>query len=194
MTIEVTVDGEVRSGSSVIEVRLTKQLQLLPEVVPVRSDVSGEAVYVDLGEGRNLVALLASGPNAENGGYPQSVVPSHFKLSYSDSDLPKFSNLRGQWPLPKDGLPTFLTFGNLGDLQSAKVVLPDQFEQVFGAGVTLRDVRIEMTDEPVTHGIAEKMPWWNGPFPWLKKIADGVFGDMRSGPFRPTKEHFKRDI
>ncbi|MGV3633171.1 MAG: hypothetical protein ACO1NY_02400 [Pseudorhodoplanes sp.] len=194
MTVEVNLGDEVRSGSSVIEVRLTKQRQILPEVIPVRSNVSGEAVYVDLGEGRNLVALLASGPNAENRDHPQSVVPSHFKLSYSDSDLPKYSSLRGEWTLPKDRLPTFVTFGNLNDLQSAKVVVPDEFEQTFGAGVTLRDVRIEMTDDPVTHGIAEKVPWWNGPFPWLQNIADGVAGDMRSGPFRPTKEHFHRNF
>jgi len=193
MTVDVLVDGELRSGSSVIEVRLTKQPQILPEVIPVRSDISGEAVYVDLGEGRNLIALLASGANGENVDYPQSVVPSHFKLSYSDSDLPKFSSLRGEWTLPQDRLPTFVAFSNLDDLQSAKVVLPNQFEQVFGAGVALRDVRIEMTDEPVTHGIAQKLPWWNGPFPWLKTVSGNVAVDTRSEPFKPSKEHFKRD-
>lgn len=189
MTVDVLVDGKLRSGSSVIEVRLAKQLRILPEIIPVISETSGEAVYVDLGEGRNLVALLAYGASGEKLNYPQAVVPSHFKLSYSDSDLPKFSHLRGAWTLPTNQLPTLVTFSNLRDLQSAKVILPDQFEHVFGAGTSLRDVRIEMTDEPVTHGIAEKMLWWNGPFPGPKKLSDDVSVDM---PLRLTKEHFKR--
>ncbi len=58
MTVEVMVDGVVRSGSSVIEIRIQTQPNLLSNstIVP---HVRGEATYVDLGGGRNVIALLA---------------------------------------------------------------------------------------------------------------------------------------
>lgn len=192
ITVDVLVDGVLHSGSSVIEVRLTKRPQIFPEAIPVRSQVYGDAIYVDLGQGRNLVALLASGPNAEDMSFPKSVIPNHFKLSYSDHDLKLYPNLQGSWNLPKREFPTFVTFENLADLQSARVVLPDQFAEVFGPGVALLDIRIEMTSGPVVRDIDKKMLWWNGPFPWLQKSVGDISVDTRQGPFRLTKEHFRR--
>jgi hypothetical protein len=84
MTVEVTVDGVVHSSSSVIEVRLRKQPQVFVPVPPVIAMVRGEAVFVDLGQGRNVIALLASGPNGSNVNYPSYIVSQHFKLSMVD--------------------------------------------------------------------------------------------------------------
>ena len=61
MTVEVTVDGVVHSGSSVIEVDLVKQPRIITDTPAVLPKVHGEAVFVDLGKGRNVIALLASG-------------------------------------------------------------------------------------------------------------------------------------
>lgn len=90
MVVEVDVRGETKSGASVIEVSLSKQPKFLPEVPSVATTVRGEAVFVDLGDGRNVIALLASGPNGTDVDYPQHVVPLHFNLSYADGDLVKF--------------------------------------------------------------------------------------------------------
>src|SRR6185312_5450921 len=57
MTVNVESDGHRHSGASVIEVRLKRQLQFLSEVPPVSAEITGEAVFVDLGEGRNVIAL-----------------------------------------------------------------------------------------------------------------------------------------
>ena len=57
----VEVDGKLRSGASVIEFRISRQLRFLPDVNPVKFDAEGEAVFVDLGGQRSLVALLKSG-------------------------------------------------------------------------------------------------------------------------------------
>lgn len=59
MNVEVLVDGAVRSGASVIEVRIDKQPKF-GSAPPQVSHVYGEAVFVDLGGGRNVVALLPS--------------------------------------------------------------------------------------------------------------------------------------
>src|SRR4051794_39465991 len=64
MTVNVEVDGQMRSGSSVIEFQISKQMRFLPDVNPIKFDAEGEAVFVDLGGQRSLVALLTSGEYA----------------------------------------------------------------------------------------------------------------------------------
>lgn len=181
MTVEVDVRGETKSGASVIEVRLSKQPKFLPEVPAVATTVLGDAVFVDLGEGRNVIAVLASGPNGSYVDYPQHVVPGHFKLSYADRDLVQFPQLQGRWDLASQ-LPTLVTFTDLNDPKTAQVIYDthivetrdersvirreprvavDRFAEAFGPGVRLRRIWIEMTSEPITRGIEQKLPWLN---------------------------------
>lgn len=160
MTVEVDVRGETKSGSSVIEVSLSKQPAFLPEVPSVATTVRGEAVFVDLGDGRNVIALLASGPHGTDVNYPQHVVPLHFKLSYADRELVKFPQLQGRWDLER-ARPTLVSFTDLNDPMTARVVEPDEFEQVFGPGVRFKRAFIEMTGDAVTRGIERRLPWLN---------------------------------
>jgi hypothetical protein len=74
MTVNVEVDGQMRSGSSVIEVRVSKQLAFLPTVNELAYAGEGEAVYVDLGVHGSIVALLASGTYANDTEYPLYLV------------------------------------------------------------------------------------------------------------------------
>ena len=164
MTVEVPVDGKVHSGSSVIEIRLVSQPQLLPEMGPVRQEISGQAVYVDLGQGRNVFALLAAGPYARVYDYPAYVVPAHFDLSYQWRDLIKFPFLSGHWEIdpavePPDERPIFVTFSNLSDPKTVRLIQPDRFSEVFGPGVEPPTIIFEMTDAPVTRGIFRELPW-----------------------------------
>lgn len=160
MTVTVDVDGQPRSGSSIIEYRMSKQPQLGWIFNPYKTGVSGEAVFVDLGGQRNVVALLASGPNAENAGFPEGVVRSHFtKPSDFDRYAASLPSLRGNWELSDADLPTLITFSNPSDPATIKVIRTDQLEQVFGPGVRWRGVRIEMTTEAVTRGIELRLPW-----------------------------------
>jgi hypothetical protein len=177
ITVEVDVRGETKSGASVIEVSLNKQPQFLPHVPSVATTVRGEAVFVDLGDGRNVIALLASGSNVD---YPGHIVPHHFKLSYADRDLVKFPQLQDRWDLAGEPLPTLVTFAYLADPNTARMVRPEEFEAVFGQGVRFKRVWIEMVStgiwpfssfgwprshagEPVTRRLEAILPWWNGP-------------------------------
>lgn len=156
MTVQVDDGGETRSASSVIEVRVSKQPQFLPEVGPLSSSVRGQAVFVDLTGGRNLVALLASGSTGEDRGFPKKVVPSHFKLNvFRDQDLTRLPDLRGRWELAPDELPTLVTVTNPNDAATARVVRPAQ------VGVRLRSITIEMTTDSVASpkNIETKLPF-----------------------------------
>ena len=70
LTVEVETPDGMRSGSSVIETNIhdtTGNWWALGEARRASSRVRGEAVFVDLGSGRNVVALLARGPQADQG-------------------------------------------------------------------------------------------------------------------------------
>lgn len=178
LTVAIDVGGQLLTGASVIGVNLTKQPRVLPEVLPVISRAHGDAVFVDLGGGRHVIALLVSGPTGGFTDYPQSLVPTHFNLSYDDKDLPKYSLLEGSWDLSEKYLPTFVTFSNLNDPKTARVVKPEEFGQVFGSGTRLRKVTVEMTKDPVTRGLEKKLPWLS------RMISDGLGGVINSSPGR----------
>ncbi len=52
----------------------------LPVCRHVLTKVIGEAVFVDFGQGRNVIALLAAGQNATDVDFPEYVVGKHFQL------------------------------------------------------------------------------------------------------------------
>jgi hypothetical protein len=193
MTFEVIVGGELRSNSSVIKIELQTQPNLLSNP-PVVARVHGDAVFVDLGGGRNVVALLAEGPHGESGDYPIRLVPLLFPPIYYDRDhLPKLASLRGRRDVSEANLPTLATF-DLNDPGNARVVKPDEFETVFGPGIRFKRLWIEMTDAPVTRGIERNFPWWNAPLPWMKPVGQGIAIDTRRDGFRWRKDMLTRSM
>jgi hypothetical protein len=157
MTVNVEVDGHLRSSSSVIEFRVSKQPRFLPDVNPIKFDAVGEAVFIDLG-GRNLVALLKSGEYAQDGNFPLRIVPEHFKLNM-DPQWASLPSLRGKWELTGKDLPTLVTFSDPNDSATLKVIQPTQIEQVFGPHVHWRSVVVEMTTDPVTRSLEARLPF-----------------------------------
>ena len=191
MTVNVNVAGHIRSGSSVIEVRLKTQPQLLPGIGPVLAEAFGEAIFVDLGEDRHVIAVLAS----ERGigeDFANHVVPAHFHLSYESKDLVKYPELEGRWELdqrtlPSWRIPTSVIFADLNEPKTARVVSPDEFSQVFGPDVSGPLMTIEMTKEPVTRSIQTKLPWLPHP-----NYLSGRFGCAPTEPHCLHGGHFKR--
>jgi len=62
----------------------------------------------------------------------------------------------GKITLTSKQYPEFVQFENLNEPMSVKSVY---FEDSFGKGVHLKEVTIEMTDDPVTTGIEKWLPW-----------------------------------
>jgi hypothetical protein len=173
LTITAITDGQPRVGSSVIEVRVSKQPQFLPEVLPVRFSSKGEAVFVDLGRGRNLVGLLASGPFGQSPSYPELIVTQHLKIPVSDDQqMASLASRQGIWQLDLSELPTLVTFDDVNDPNSGRIVQPGDLESVFGPGVSLRSATIEivpagiwpltligLTGEPIRYNLMERLPF-----------------------------------
>jgi hypothetical protein len=191
LTLEVESEGAIRSGSSVIEVRLIKQPQFIIPVPPFVPEASGEAVFADLGKGRSVIALLVSNGDT-NIDYPKYVVPFHLDLTKRGRDQIIFEERRTKWELAWNRLPTFMTFGDLSDPTTGRQINTAEFETVLGPDVHFRRILVETTDEPITHEIEKRFPWWNQKLPWIETAPAGWSYDTRRAGFRWDKGMFQR--
>ena len=65
MTIEVETPSGVKSASSILKAVYVESPKWLPQSSSLSSGLHGEAVFLDLGDGKNVVVLLALGSNGE---------------------------------------------------------------------------------------------------------------------------------
>jgi len=176
LTVEVEVDGTIRSGSSVIETRWS----LWPPVIAGLFNggigevhVYGQAVFIDLGSRGALLALL----------WPSSVtslcgaVGTDFlaiRAFNAEAKLPcsgyaltwgvlhSMSWQTGKATLTADNLPGFIWLPVVDDEMSARPAAAKDFPALFGGAVRLRSVWIEMTSDPIASGLDKKIPWARG--------------------------------
>ena len=138
----------------------------------------GDALVLDLGEGRSLVALLAYGEDGANFDDP-SFLPTRL-LGANDRrigfrDVKKFAGAPAL-PVPAPQRPALLSLTNLTDPKSARRVNADNLEASFGKGFRFRDLTLDIVangfwpidfggalGEPVTRGIDAKLPWLKTP-------------------------------
>lgn len=166
-------DGSLASGSSVIKVRYQPQPQLFGAMSVGVSAAYGEAVAVDLGNGRVLFALLKEGGYRSNA---RRIALHAFHIDLSDyrEKLAAMRDLNKQVgrkvELQPENLPMLVTFGDLNDPMSVKQVDPNDLAATFGEGVKLHSAVIEITDEDVTRKIDKWLPWLSE---YRNKLFDG---------------------
>lgn len=134
MTVEVDTPEGVKSGSSVIEVT-TRQW---PESIKGLSSghynnmsIEGESVFIDLGNGKNLVTLLATGQYAQDYRDVERFPARAFlglghQESYQNLGLKwakRLVNMVGQKAsLRPEHRPTLVTFSDVNDPESIQLV------------------------------------------------------------------------
>jgi hypothetical protein len=136
----------------------------------------GDATAVDLGGGQFLFAILAYEHSQE----PRSTGVIALKLLgdeniYQSSDsFKRVQAARGRGPivLPQKLYPRFMRFRDIKDSTTAELVDPDNLAKSFGPGVRLVRVTIEITDEAVTRGIRNILPWLSRQVGWFRLNAD----------------------
>lgn len=163
LIVEIEADGEIRQASNVVEVTIRE------EPIPGRGrllvpSVRGEAIFVDIGKNRNIVALL-SFPARANGLPP--VEP--YMLARIAFDLPphandieayrKLESLRGSTELAGSLIPRMITLTNITDPTTIKPIQPEKLQQHFGGAVHLRRVSIELTNDSFTPRIERQLGW-----------------------------------
>ena len=155
----------------------------------------GEATVVDLGERGLLFATLANEERLANGGlsfyaaceipFPRQNFLNKFEQRGSANDeyadyLDELNRQKPKGEVPFKDLPMLVRFRDPNDPTSVERVDPSDLAAIFGSGVKLDSMTIEITDAAVTKGIEAVLPWLEGresqrlrpPPPGLRPLSD----------------------
>lgn len=157
MTLEVDVDGQLYTGSSVVKVTVRDSDPLTKGLgFSMQFGATGEAAFVELPGPTYLFALLGGG--APDSG-PQTNALNVFRDQLPRSGNDRFAILsksRFKTDIPRSHYPLLVTFTDIANPKTVQQVDPDNLAEVFGPGVSLKRITLEITDEPVTEGKIEQ--------------------------------------
>ncbi len=170
LTIEVETPAGIKSASGVMSVHPDRGYSRKGHTT-----TKGDAILVDLGGGKNLVALMAHLDKSIDLDGINYVALRAYRAAGRNVSFDGMSRMTGAVPVTGALIPVLVTFADLRDPATARTVQPDDLEAAFGKGFNLHAVYAEVVPngfwpldfggplgEPVTRGIEAKLPWWNG--------------------------------
>ncbi len=171
LTVEVETPQGPRSASGVLAVHPDRSYTRRGQTRTL-----GDAVFVELGQGKNLVALLAHvDSNLVLDDMNYVALRAYAEASGKRVPFSQMSRMTGTVPVKGALIPVLVSFTDPATPGSAKVVLPDDAEAVLGKGYRLQGLAIEVVPngywpldfggalgQPVTRGIQAKLPWLSG--------------------------------
>jgi hypothetical protein len=171
LTVEVETPEGRKSASGVMAVHPDRTYSRGGHTKTV-----GDAVFVDLGGGKNLVALLAHiDGKLELDGINYVALRAYTATAGKRVSFNEMNRLTGIVPVKAPIIPVLVTFGDPANPGTARNVSPDDAEAVLGKGYRLQGITAEVVPngywpldfggvlgEPVTRGIQAKLPWLNG--------------------------------
>lgn len=173
LTVEVTTPDGIKTGSGVLAVVPDRNYNRSG-----RTTMRGEAVFVDLGRGKNLVALLAhqQGAKLDLDDINYLALRAYSAARGSRVSFKDMSRQTGSVPVQGELIPVLVSFGDLKDPASARLVDSGHSEVVLGDGYAIRGFSAEVVPngfwpidfggplgEPVTRGLHSKLSWLAGP-------------------------------
>lgn len=181
VTVEIETPEGIKTGSAVRQLTrgrpgITSQESGNP------AKISGEAVVVDLEE-RGVVFAILSNQSWKNALYSA--------FSPIDKTIPKTDIAIGNVAELKENFPTIVTFSDMDDPKTIQVVysqptgwgakkedLLDNFEDIFGEGVKLKRIMVEITDAPVTWLVKKHLRWL--PEYYNKRFDGNRYGTIKA--------------
>jgi hypothetical protein len=170
LTFEVETPAGIKSASGVMAVQPDRSYSR-----GGHTRTEGDAVLIDLGGGKNLVALLAHIDQSVETDGMNYVALRGYKTAGRNVSFHEMSRMTGAVPVTGALIPVLVTFTDLNDPASARMVPPDDLETALGKGVHLHGITAEVVPngfwpldfggplgEPVTRGIEAKLPWLKG--------------------------------
>ena len=172
LTVEVETPDGRKSASGVLAVHPDRSYSRGGQTSTV-----GDAVYVDLGGGKNLVALLAHiDKNLDLDGINYVALRAYTAAAGGKRvSFNEMNRQTGIVPVTGALIPVLVTFADPANPGTARNVQPDDAEAALGKGYRLHGISAEVVPngfwpldfggvlgEPVTRGIQAKLPWLNG--------------------------------
>ncbi len=141
------------------------------------TQTSGDALFVDLGGGKNLVVLLAHLDKAlDLDGINYVALRAYGAAGGKRVSFNEMSKMQGVVPVKAELVPVLATFADPADPRTMRTVPPDRLDAVFGDGFRLRGVSAEVVPngfwpvdfggalgQPVTRAITRRLPWVTKP-------------------------------
>lgn len=159
MTVEIETPDGPRTGSAVRELVYRKAPRLSMEAKTFILKERGEAVAVDLPGGQAVFALLdenaADTIIAGLGGGDRRRPVKDLLDRGGSGEYPDRAVLRQSYL----DLPQLVRFRDLRDPTSMESLAPDDLEPSLGAGVRIKRVGIQITGDPVTEELTNRLPW-----------------------------------
>ncbi len=160
LTLEVGTPDGSKTGSSVVEATYFRELVLEWVFGPrFPSYFKGEAVFVDLGGGRNVVLTVMDSPEF----VPCKVYTFPcWKADAYDGMRASIERAEHEGPrnVPFEFLRLMVTFRNKDDPKTLEQVDARNLVATFGPGYTLKAVSIQGTDAPITQDLMKSLPWF----------------------------------
>src|ERR1700736_5830913 len=170
LTVEVETPDGVKSASGVMAVQPDRSYSRGGQ-----TRTKGDAVLVDLGGGKNLLALLAHIDKSVELDGMNYVALRAYGAAGRKVSFNEMSRMTGVVPVTGSLVPVLVAFTDLNDPATARAVPPEDMEATLGQGFRLHGISAEVVPhgflpldfggplgEPVTRGIEAKLPWWNG--------------------------------
>jgi hypothetical protein len=167
LTVQIEADGQVKTGSSVIEVRKTDRKDVIigysrnPHL-----SAEGEAVHIDLGRGRHVFALAMTEGSAEHRRGRdafryglESLAAEVFFRSGIDTDQLEWHKKAKRATIGGKTRLEFMAFRDLHDPKTAYIVEPSDFSRSLGPDINYIGSWIDITNDPVTHTLETTLSW-----------------------------------
>ena len=172
LTVEVETTEGIKSAAGIMAVTPDRGYSRRG-----RTRTSGDALFIDLGGGKNLLALMAHVDKAlDLDGMNYVALRAYAAAGGQRVPFNEMSRMRGVVPVRGELIPVLATFGDLADPATMRRVSADDMEASLGRGFRLLGVSVEVVPngfwpldfggafgEPVTREIEAKLPWWNRP-------------------------------
>ena len=171
LTVEVETPEGRKSASGVMAVHPDRSYTRRGQTRTL-----GDAIFVDLGQGKNLVALLAHiDSNLVLDDMNYVAFRAYTAAAGKRVPFSEMSRLTGTVPVKGALIPVLIAFTDPASPGTARLVAPDDAEAALGKGYRLQGITAEAVPngywpldfggalgEPVTRGILAKLPWLNG--------------------------------
>jgi hypothetical protein len=173
MTVEVETPEGVKSGAGILAVTPDRGYSRRGH-----TSTSGDAVFVDLGDGKNLVALLAhlDDKKVDLDAINYVALRAYGAAGGKRVSFNDMSKLTGVVTVKGELIPMLVTFADPANPASARIVALDGSGTVVDKGYRLRGITAEVVPngfwpidfggplgDPVTRGIAARLPWLDRP-------------------------------
>jgi hypothetical protein len=168
LTVEVETPAGIKSASGVLAVTPDRGYSNRG-----RSLTSGDAIFVDLGAGKNLVVLLAHPDKTlDLDAINYVALRAYGEAGGQRVSFNQMSRMTGVVPVTGALIPVLATFADPAEPQSMRSIAPDDLAASLGPGYRLHRITAEVVPngfwpidfggplgEPVTRGIRAKLPW-----------------------------------